>query len=253
VGPFDRGFGFFAEMAILGYSLFLLPVAALGLGLPYMVLRLRTVPAEEQDSQIGLKCVLYFVFSLGILMFLTGLTILVADLMMEGDWFIKSADRLKRFDTTHRNAAALMLSGGLFAFVHLILLLGYTNNRRYPEVRRVWVGWRFAIHSMVVLLATTMVILVLFSEVTDARNLQLPLSILLVWGPSWLIHLALLKFYRGMGSPPPKPIRRARPDDDYDRPVRPILASGPQQRQSQTGPPARPAPGNPPRPATEES
>jgi hypothetical protein len=247
-------------------------VGLLGLVFPYLVLRLRSVPPEEQDSQVGLKCALYLILSLGVLLFLTGLNILVYD-AIEADWFAKAMDRLNKFEQSERDACALMLSGFVFAFFHLVLVLGYTNNHRHPEVGRVWVGWRFAIHSLIVLAATTMLIHVIFQPSVRDPEIQLPLSVLIVWGPSWLIHLVMLKGSRGMGSPALRTATRKRQDDDDEgeKPVRPVQPQRPtqpastgqqqrqqgqqgqqgQQRQSQQVPTSRPVPQPRKKPADE--
>jgi hypothetical protein len=73
---------------MLSYSgiLFALaPFALLGLAIPYAVLKSRDARAEEHDPEIGLKSALYFIFSLAILIVLTGLTVLVVDALMESE------------------------------------------------------------------------------------------------------------------------------------------------------------------------
>lgn len=256
--------GIISSFAVLGYAAFVMPIALVGLIYPYLALRLRPVPTDQQDPQIGLKCALYFIYSLGILMFLAGASVLVVDLMIRGEWFVESMKRLEKLDNTHRTAYALMTSGALFTFFHLLLILGYTNNRQFPEVRRVWVGWRFAIHSLIVLLCVTMLIFVVFMENSSERDMQFPLALLIVWGPSWFLHLILLKAYRGSGSPPVTSTRKPRKDDDDEdegeRPVRPVqpqrpTTSGPSQQQQQQqrpaqgqGPAQRPASGGQPAP-----
>jgi hypothetical protein len=236
-----------AVVAGFGFVVLLIPLVALyALAWPYLVLRLRPLRADEEpDSQVGLKCALFFILSLGILMLLTGLNILVFD-AITAEWFAKAVDRLTAFGPPERDSCALMLSGFVFAFFHMILIMGYTNNHKHPEVRRVWIGWRFAIHSLIILAATTMIIFVIFQDSLKEIDLQRPLSVLIVWGPSWLIHLAMLKSARGMGTPP-KVVRHRRDEDEGDegeKPVRPVqpqrptqpTSSGQQQPQKQPGP-----------------
>lgn len=256
--PFERGAMALGSMSFL---LMAIPFALTLLAAPYMVLRFWFARAEEQDPQVGLKCALYFILSLGVLMFLGGLNILVYDLVGRGNWFEKAGDLLSKFDGTHRAACSFMLSGFVFAFFNLVLILGYTNQSRFPETGRVFVGARFAVHSLIVLAATTMVIFLIFQEIVPTGALEFSLSVLMVWGPAWLIHLIMLKSSRGMGSPPPKVVsRRKRDDDDEEgeKPVRPVQPQRPtqpttgqqqqqggQQRQSQPVPTARPVPQRP--------
>src|SRR5262249_25160885 len=73
--------------------------------------------------------------------------------------------------------------------------LGFTNDRRFPATRRVFVGWRLAIHSLVVLIAFTALVGQLFQKDPKWEDMKPFFGTLLVWVPSWLIHLLLLRFY----------------------------------------------------------
>lgn len=204
----------------------------LAVGLPIMIVQSRQTSAEDQDNQVALKCVLYFIYSLGILMFLFGLTILALDFIVAGKWFSDAQERVMTFSSLHRNAAALMLSGFVFYFFHLVLIMGHTNNYKQPYAGKFWVSWRLVVHSLVILAVTTAIIFEIMTkiDVTEEKHLRPYLAILVVWLPSWLIHLAVAKNPKAA-----KPVRKTG-EGDEERPVRPA--------------PVRPAPQPAQRPAT---
>ena len=63
--------------------LLLLPIALVAVAVPYAVMRMRDVRGEHHDPQLGLKVAYHFFFSLGILLILIGLTVNVADLIID--------------------------------------------------------------------------------------------------------------------------------------------------------------------------
>src|SRR5437667_8120455 len=74
----NRGF---LEVGVLwSVGLVVLPFVLLGLAIPYAVLRARD-SRDQPDSQLGLKTGLHYFLSVGILQFLTGLTIIAVDLI----------------------------------------------------------------------------------------------------------------------------------------------------------------------------
>ena len=174
----------------------LFPFLLLGLAIPYAILSLRNVQNEDTDQQIGLKSCLYFIFSLSILLVLTGMTVIVVDFMME-DRLTGSSRKIADFNEAQRNGTALMVSGFVIGLFHLTSIIAFTNDRRFPATRRVFVGWRLAIHSLVVLAAFTVMMVQIFSVNVKWDSLKVPFGILLVWAPSWLIHLLLLNLYGG--------------------------------------------------------
>lgn len=227
----------FAEIGVVfGFvflllSISILPTLLLGLALPYGVLRLRSAPsADPPDPQVGLKAALYFFFSLGILLILNGLTVIAIDLVTGDDnvqqnfpWaqpanqFGAPAQQDEDFpNAAHRTGGAMIASGLLFVVIHWFYLVVATNNRRYPSAKRMFVGWRTAIHGVVVLLTITALLLIEFQEeVPDTMGdvVNSLVAILLVWAPSWFMHLALL---RGYSSQPyySAPKRRSYRDED---------------------------------------
>src|SRR5262247_3661522 len=93
-----------------------LPLVLLGLAIPYAVLRARD-SREQPDSQLGLKAGLHYFLSVGILQFLTGLSIIALDLITRDDRVGRRAD-----DEATRVGIAVAAVGAAFAFLHLILL-----------------------------------------------------------------------------------------------------------------------------------
>jgi hypothetical protein len=163
----------------------LLPFVLLGLAIPYAVLRARD-SREHPDPQLGLKAALHYFLSVSLLLFLTGLTVVSVDL-------ITREGRPGRDPDTDaiRTGLALAASGAAFASLHLILL-SRSNDHRNPIARRTFTGWRFAIHGLVVLFCVTACVVIVLQKTFETRTLKIFLAILLVWFPSWLVHLVLL-------------------------------------------------------------
>jgi hypothetical protein len=192
-------------------ALSLLPFLLLGLAIPYTVLRLTNRP-DDPDTQIGFKCAIFFAFSLGVLLMLTGLTVGLIDLLeARGDL----GTHLGRFGEGLRIAAALVMAGFVIGFFHLILILGFSNVRKHPEARRVFVGWRLAIHTLVVLGAFTGLTVQLFQEYVEFDRLKPLLAVMAVWTPSWILHMVLLHTYRSTAPRTGLPgVRRDEDDED---------------------------------------
>ncbi len=190
---------------IEGPAVFVAAISLLGLAFVYAVLYLRDSRNEVHDPEIGLKAALYFMFSLSILLMLSGLTILIVDFLKD-DKNAPSGKPLADFNEAQRTAFAWMVSGFAIGLFHLVMILGFTNDRRFPATRRVFVGWRLAIHSVVVLVTFTTLVTQVFQRDVHWDDLKQVFGILLVWGPSWLIHLLLMRMY---GSAPP--VARLRP------------------------------------------
>jgi hypothetical protein len=205
-----RGFeAMFAGFAAI-YLVFLLLVP-LSLAVPYVVLRMRDARSERPDPQLGLKAAMYFFFSLGIMLFLSGLTTLVVDLLVD-------EGRMPGGGLTEaqRISFAFMVAGLIFTLLHLGLVKSMTNDRN-PAARRMFMGWRMAIHGLVILSVITALLVIYFQkEFGGPGTLKLRKSlwgVLLVWLPSWILHLVLLWVY----SRPLYEPRRAESDRDWDR------------------------------------
>ena len=202
---------FFNLQIFGGFAVLAGPIALLGLAIPYAVLYLRDSRNEEHDTEIGLKSALYFMFSLSILLALAGLTVLVVDFLSEEKGFSASAKSFTDFNANQRNGCAMIVSGFAIGLFHLVVLVGFTNTRRYPAARRVFVGWRLAINSLVVLAAFTALVVQVFQKDVSWDDLKVTFGVLLVWGPSWLIHLLLMRFYGS--AVPPSRLRRPTLED----------------------------------------
>jgi hypothetical protein len=177
-----------------------IPLVLLSLAIPYAVLYMRDSRNEEHDPEIGLKSAMYFMFSLSIILILVGLTVIVIDFLMDekGPAGAKSAGD---FNEMQRLGAAMMVSGFAVGLFHLVVILGFTNDRRFPAARRVFLGWRLAIHSLVVLGAFTILVVQVFQKDVNWDKLKPVFGVLLVWTPSWLAHLILIRYYRSAPIP----------------------------------------------------
>jgi hypothetical protein len=171
----------------------ILGVVLLSFAIPYAVLRIRDIRSERPDPQIGMKAAMYFFFSIGIMLFLTGLTVLVVDLIV-------SPDRRGQTGLTEnqRTSLALMVSGVLFAIIHLVLVKAATNDRN-PAARRIFAGWRMAIHGMTVISLVTALLVIYFQKDFGGegtlRTRKTLWGMILIWVPSWVLHLVLVWFY----------------------------------------------------------
>jgi hypothetical protein len=199
VDPFSTAGVAMAASAI--YVVLLTPFLLLSLALPYIVLRLRDQQGLERDPQVGLKAALYFFFSLGILLVLSGLTVIAVDMVQD-----KAQPRLpgaplfqppeETMNPARRTGWAMMVAGAFIVMVHFVLIKSTTNDKTWPAARRVFVGWRFGIHGILVVAVFTAWLIVLFQKDYGPKDVRKNLlAILAVWFPSWLIHLILLAAY----------------------------------------------------------
>jgi hypothetical protein len=215
----------FAAILVAVYVIVaVVPLALLALAIPYAVLRLRN--EDPPDPQLGAKIGLQFFFSAAILLFLTGLTITSIDLFTRDrvtsppktvpggktpDVRPSSSSDDDWFNEAERTAAALILCGLLFAFVHFVLALILTNRHNWARVRRTFVGWRFAIRGIIVMICVTGIVVVFFQKKpfeddNNFRTMKTFVAILIIWFPSWLLQLGLLKLYGVMSGPEKKPV-----------------------------------------------
>jgi hypothetical protein len=200
-----RGFEAWIGGAIFVYALILSGSMLISLAIPYVVLRMRDKGSPSPDPQIGIKSALYYFFSVGIILVLTGLTTLVMDVLV-GKGPPAPGGGLNDFQ---RASLGVMTAGMICAFLHLGLIKGMTDDRN-PMARRIFAGWRLAIHGMVVVITITILLGVVFQKdfggdsMKDFRK-QL-LGILLVWVPSWLLHLVLVGIYSRPLYEPRRPI-----------------------------------------------
>jgi hypothetical protein len=185
------------ELGLLSSLVFwvsFVPFVLLGLAIPYAVLR-GCDSREQPDSQLGLKTALHYFLSVGILQFLTGLSVIAVDLSTRTD----RQDAQGDYDAI-RMGAALAAVGAAFAFLHLVLLV-LTNDDSKPVVRRTFTGWRFAIHGLVVLSSATAWMVIIAQKNSTWKDVKPYAALLLVWFPSWVLHLILL-WKRALGYRP---------------------------------------------------
>jgi hypothetical protein len=231
----------FNDLLMLSYvstALFLSPILLLALAFPYAVLRLRDGRDGPPDPQLGFKAAQHFFFSLGIFLALTGVTIIVVDLIIDlgtpprpgpqPGFQPFGGPQRPRDDfpnSAQRTGAAMILSGGMFGVIHLVLLLVLTSGPVSSPARRTFLGCRAAVHGLVVMFTLTALLIVFFqrsdgpAEFVLARTRNALIGVLLVWAPSWVVHFSLLRLacvppsdYVG----PRRLFRGPGPDDEDD-------------------------------------
>jgi hypothetical protein len=182
------------------FLLVLLP-ALLALAIPYAILALRDSRSEVRDPQVGWKALLYFMFSVSILIALYALTALLIARLQAAQAARRSL-QLIAWSPQERTALAMLTSAILVGVVHLFLILCYSNTRRFPAARRIFLGCRSAVHALVVLAAFMLLVLEFYQPALDLEALKGPVCVLLVWMPSWLCHLILLRVCSRLDVPP---------------------------------------------------
>jgi hypothetical protein len=173
-----------------------LPAFMLALAIPYAILRMRDARGGRADPQLGFKVAMNYFFSLALVVVLTGATLFVIDLLDFRQQF--RGPRLGRepFPTTmQRWAFGFVLAGLVFMLIHFVCIVTLTSEPFSSPVRRTFLGWRFALHGLVVLFALTGLFVVLFQrDGTDVYEAQRTMvAMLLVWTPSWFLHFVLFR------------------------------------------------------------
>jgi hypothetical protein len=211
---FARNFALLSMLLV--YVALLLPVLLLALAIPYAVLRLRAQKNEEQDPQLGLRTALHFFFSLSVLLVLNGLTIIAVDFVRDRNPPVPRPGFPQRqqnfalqdeYTDAKRAGVGLILGGVVFGIIHLVLLTTVTRDRRWPEARRLFNGWRLAIHGLVILAVFTWLMIALQQRVVPMETVRSLLAALLIWVPAWTVDLVLLRWR----SRPPRMNLPARP------------------------------------------
>jgi hypothetical protein len=202
--PFFDGIAVFSSL----YGAILLPYLLLALAFPYAVLRLRDAHNRHPDPQLGFKAILHFMLSLAVLMILTGLTVIVVDAVLQIGEVNRPAQEFP--NAAQRTGAAFILSGVLFFGLALLLILVLTTDTSPSLARRMFLGCRCAAHGLVVMFALTALLVVLFQKNAFGRDTSLLearktfIAVLLVWGPSSVLHFSLMR----LASRPPVAGRR---------------------------------------------
>ena len=182
----------------------LAPMALLALAIPYAIARLRT--DGQADSQLGLKVALYFFISASMLLTLSGLTMIAADLMARDAAQTKSAEEGSYggppigsrseggFNATCRTGVALIISG-ILGWVAHHLMLKRTAPANRARIQRTFVGFRFAISGIVLFGTLTLLLVLMLQDGAFRRpalnSLRGVIGIVIVWLPTWLVHLGL--------------------------------------------------------------
>lgn len=183
----------------------LFPFLLLALAIPYAVLKLRRQRDEENDPQVGLKAALHYFFSVSVILFLSGFNILAVEWVREkkpppapvvGRQPKRPlAASITGENPTQRLGTALTFSGLTFGLAHLALIVLATNDRRWPAARRLFTGWRLAIHGLVILFVFTGLMITLFVEDLEMETLKSYLATLAVWMPAWAVDFTLLRLH----------------------------------------------------------
>jgi hypothetical protein len=182
----------------------ILPVVLLALAVPYTVIRLKA--ESPVDPQLGAKVVFQFFFSAGVLVALAGLTTLAVDWMTREarppEEMENAIGRItirelweEGFNVTQRVGLGLLLSGLIVSAVHALLIQASSVAHRH-RVRRTFVGWRFAIHGVIVMILLSVLLILILQQGAFKNPLVAAVravnAALLVWTTSWVIHLGLL-------------------------------------------------------------
>jgi len=181
-----------------------LPLVLLGLAVPYLVIRLKA--ESPPDPQLGAKIVFQFFFSAAMLVALAGTTMFAVDWLTRdyipneetGNPLGRSTFEslsAKGFNVTQRIGLGMILSGGAVAALHALLIHSTTLTHR-QRIRRTFIGWRFAIHGVIVLFGLTLLLTLVLQREPFQMPIVLPLKAVtaatLVWAISWVVHLLML-------------------------------------------------------------
>jgi hypothetical protein len=97
------------------------------------------------------------------------------------------------FNEEQRTAAGLTASGLMYAVLFLLAIRWVTNDRDFPAVRRAFAGSRLGLAVLIVMAATTVSLVALFQRgETELKTIQKNTAVVLVWGPTALLHFVLM-------------------------------------------------------------
>lgn len=197
----------------------------------YIVVRWRDSKGTRHDSQVGSKVVLHFLMSVSIFVTVSGGSVVVVDQLLRvitdgglgklpsssgmedlgNPYRVRSRPKSSKSEllsAATRTGLGMIVAGALLGLVELWLIHSRTNDRRWPAVRRSFVGSRTVVHGLIVTAAMTGAFVVGFQETTEAggeikKNLLTTcLGLLTVWGGSLAVHLSLLFIYSRQSSVP---------------------------------------------------
>ncbi len=217
-----------ALFAGLGFTLLLmalLPAVLMLVALIYVGLRIRDAKAEHPDPELGLKTAYWLLYTLGVLIFHFGLTILFAHWLEAleltgparfggGNFGRAGMGGNDSWSQASRTGWAMVTAGLFLALAfYLVGTLG-TRDREWPAVRRLFTGGRIALAGLMVTFAFTFLVAMQFQkDIPPGGIYETALASLAVWLPSMAIHVFL---FRWGGTPPyfvspVEPPRRRRP------------------------------------------
>lgn len=223
-------------------ALSLVPLTLAALAVAYLALRFRDAREEIADPELGIKAAYHAFLTAGILLALSGLSLSVIDLLSEAFEGNDHRPQQQQFNpnfpgrpvpppariddspfdrVSQRVALPLVVSGVLFSLVSLLLIRLGTNEPHYPAARRTFGGVRLAIAGLIVMVAGTLAVEVLFRKdngLATTRPYAVAIGLLMVWLPTAAIQLFVLKRYAKLPYyVPPKPKKRKwREDEEAD-------------------------------------
>lgn len=192
-----------------------LPLLLLTLMIPYLTLRIRDAQSAERDPEIGFKALLWAFISLSIVLFLTGATVVVVDLVVDvkqkqpaifqpqpqpgafGQQLPPPAPKKEDFpNTAQRTGGAMMGVGLVGVLIHSLVLVLMTNDRRWPSARRAFLGWMLALNGVIVMIdATALLVMVVQKDFDEPNAINALLGVLLVWMPAWVVTFSFLRSF----------------------------------------------------------
>ena len=193
-----------ASLLIVSGILLLLIVIAPA-GLAYIALRVRDSRLTVADPQLGFKAAFHTLHMLAVVMALAGLSLSAGDLLqgtLTNEIPPANKPQLNRrqivekddsfWTTAQRTAAALATSGFLFGLFFWIVLTS-TNDRRYPSVRRTFLGARVGLCLLIVFVAVTASGILCVQKNPDLEPVEYLTGVVIVWLPSCVVHMLLFR------------------------------------------------------------
>lgn len=201
-GALFAGFGLILAAATV------LPTILMIVALVYVALRVRDAKADTPDPDLGLKTAYWLLYSLGILTFHLGLTVLVVHLL-QGDngngppprpGLPANVGRVPaplatEWSPVSRVGCGLVAAGLVVAGAFYLLGALGTRDRQWPTVRRVFTGGRIAVIGVVALVAFTGLVVLVFQKDTPSGGVyETCVGTLGVWLPSLAVHVFLFRW-----------------------------------------------------------
>ncbi|MBL8864586.1 MAG: hypothetical protein JNK93_03405 [Planctomycetia bacterium] len=242
-----------ALFAGLGFSLLLmalLPAVLMLVALIYVGLRVRDAKAEHPDPELGLKTAYWLLYTLGVLIFHFGLTILFSHWLEAleltgparfggGNFGRPGMGGNDSWSQASRTGWAMVTAGLFLALAfYLVGTLG-TRDREWPAVRRLFTGGRIALAGLMVTFAFTFLVAMQFQkDIPPGGIYETALASLAVWLPSMAIHVFLYRWGGTLAYHVPLDERRPRRKPKYtEDDEMPEVA--PEPKPSEDAPPRR--------------